>query len=389
MFGLLLSLVGMACLSVAAVTSILLFGLMPIVSLIDCARSDHLQGSAKGLWIAALVVVWGLGALAYNVFATQSTVLRRVTLGTLGLFAVSTLFGVSSMGIATTLFSASYDDSSSVDPQPTARAPDPRRGIPEVELPATSVRPEEVASFKALILLPMSQLKWQVSVADFGLDGPDPQSALPVQSGLVQTVRLVGVDTSTTPPGVSAITKTQVGVIDAAGAFTKMPSDPTLNRLIRPTGVAFVASRQALVVAGWNRGVSLDVASGTWSELPSFRGQEVAALAYDPVKDTLWALLSDARRQHLDRLARYNAQGALIEEIALSQSLPTSLSDPRAHQLVMSSGHLLVLESPFPPMGTNAPPSRRTMTIYVITPETGAIGVVEDSEATRPGSVSP
>jgi len=331
----------------------------PVWAIIDCVDSDR-QSETKVLVSVALLCTWGLGGLLYGAFFANSRNLRVFTLVTLALLI---LLGVASIGTCTLGAIQSSERSRQEDEIASAKAEQELR-----EFEPGAIAPDAIAPFRALLFVG-GMTRRSASVADFTLGGPVLASARDVS----ERIRHVAAG----PDALFAITDHDFGAISpTTGRLVKIALDPSLEKEFSwPKGLAFDAEAQKLVILSAHvstRFYRYDPRTAAWERLPAEpRGGDLRGLAWLPETELLYSLELEPRTRYLERIQRFNTQGASVGALPIVPRIPLPSHLGTGFQLHASSGHLVLIVPPAAAKAGKAPvePQR----IFAIEPGTGAV----------------
>jgi len=347
------------------------FVVQPLWAFIECSVSNDRTKKTRTVWLLMMVILgivgWSLiftfwlGAavtVAYGLFATRSRALKKAT----GIPLVSTLV-LSAALIAIVVALPDARDripapirerimAGEVDPV-TYEAIDTVAVNDEIVLQA-QVDPGD--TFKALLLTPSGT----VALADFTLRGAEKRSAVPVSNRIQQV--------AAAPDGktIYALTRHDVGTLDpATGKFTELPADTSLPRISWPIGCAYDASSGLLLFDSRGPLYTFQDDRDKWQTIEQ-DDLEFCAITHAPDREAFYGLVSEITEDYVSRIVRMNANGAVVEEIVLSQNIPTHSWTNRKTQLSWSNERLVILVAP----GTT---SGADMRMYVVDPDTGDV----------------
>lgn len=351
--------------AVALATLFLL--VQPVWAIIDCVDSQR-QSDTKLLVSIALLCTWGLGGILYGVFFASS---RNLRIFTLAMIALLLLLGVGSIGTCT--LGAVRSSEKSMQQAEVAREA-AARAIREFQPGIVAVA--AVSPFRALHSAgrPMSR---SASVAEFTLAGPVLASARDVSD----RVRHIAAG----PDGLFALTDHDFGAISpVTGRLVKIALDPNLEEGFSwPRGLAFDGTAQKLVILtshGHARFYRYDPRTAAWELLPAEpRTEPLRGLAWLPETDLLYSLELPVRAEQLDRIQRFNRQGANLGALPLAPPIPLPPNLDSGFQLRASSGYLVLIVPPASRRDIDTPVDGPR--IFAIDPETGAV-----LAPARPGS---
>jgi hypothetical protein len=338
--------------------------IQPLWAFVECLASEGRRRSEKVVWAVmmallgvlgwAFVLTFWLGSLvtlAYGLFGTRSRALRRATAIPLVAALVATVLP---LGIMVAV------------PAAKDRLPEPLRAkldageVDPITLAEFPVEAEPAAgappgSFKALIM----GTEGARALANFTIWGPDETSALPIPDALQQ------VAPTARAQYYYAVTKHEIGVLDAgSGRFVEMTVDSTLPEPSWPTAVAFDTERGRLVFDSRGPLYLCDTESQSWRILADM-DLEFAAMIYAPDRGCFYAAVRDVGANHISRLAKLNPNCAIVDEVALSQVIPTRSWMDHRIQLAYAEGRLVCIVAP----GRGEQRSR----IYTIDPDVGVV----------------
>ena len=338
----------------------------PLWAIIDVAVSkEHSGGTKAAVILLSLLLLGPLMTFLYACFGTHSKVLKRVSI--VGAFVVA----ISAFGLLT--ISVVYPDARSnlsrlLDKE--AVVEDDASGIATVSSTDVDIQP-----FTAVHYVPTPDGRWTVSIADFDMEGPIVDSAMPVEVPSIYPLNQIAVDSEARR--VYGTTTHRIGrIVPRTGNFVELEVDPALPRLSWPSGVAFDSHNRRLVVTGRSGVYFYDPATGDWEHAPKFGGMDLLSLTYDEEGRVFYGLVSGFGKDVVDRIVAINPDGAVLSTILLSEGIPSELLPAGRAQLIKTSNDLVLLVSAFrATKGADADevsPSR----IYLIDPDTGLIGLV-------------
>lgn len=157
------------------------------------------------------------------------------------------------------------------------------------------------------------------SYGDFTLTGPNLDGLKPLPGNLRQVVH----DPATGQLyGLSTHQVFQVSLENKTA--TEMKLTDNVPRLSWPCGIAFDNKRQRLiVVSSGGIGYMYEYLPATqqWSVVADMQNFDLAALTYEPKEDRFYGMLKHRASSSQLTLAKYNAEGALLEAINISHDL--------------------------------------------------------------------
>jgi hypothetical protein len=176
--------------------------------------------------------------------------------------------------------------------------------------------------------------------------------------------------------GVGAQLPNPWGALPDTGWLVGQTWDTTRNRLV-------VAS---LSGQGYFFGY-LD-STNQWSTISSLQQTDLRSIAYRASNDTIYAIPNDPR-PNTTQLFKYNANGAQIGTLNLSQALSTENSgDDLDWQMTFASdGQIAVLKPAMVPGGVGGGSVAGTW-LYLINPDTGAVSYSAPLPVPEPGTIS-
>jgi hypothetical protein len=333
--------------------------IQPVWAIIDCVDSER-QSETKVLVSVALLCTWGLGGIFYGIFFADSRNLRKFTLVTLALFL---LLGAASIGSCTLGAIRSGEES-----RKQAEVAQQEAAVAIREFRPPPIAPDALDPFPALLMVGGTMSR-SAAVADFTLAGPELASARDVS----ERIRHVAAG----PDGLFAITDHDFGAISpATGRLVKIALDPSLEEGFSwPKGLAFDGAAGKLVIVtttGGTRFYRYDPRTAAWERLPAEpRTEPLRALAWLPEDGLLYSLELPHRANRLERIQRFNAQGANLGSLPLAPPIPLPPGLDQGFQLLASSGRLVLM---IPPGGDPTPGGAATAgRIFAIDPATGAV----------------
>jgi hypothetical protein len=133
------------------------------------------------------------------------------------------------------------------------------------------------------------------------------------------------------------------------------------------------------LVAARSTGYSYNPRTGAWQELSWLKDEGIVALAYDPRSELLYGLQRESVSKVAANLLQFNAKGALIARILLSNPIPVGdYPAPRA-QLVLAEDSLIGIVYPSP--GKQRASVATGCRIYLIDPRSGECRAVRSPDA--------
>ena len=338
----------------AFLVGFLLFGIIPIWAIFDCALSKR-GGGTKALVIILLLLFWGLGSLIYSIFSTDSKVLRRLTILAICGLVLLTIFSLSSLTGGAAIHSRIAEkETVAKEKQIVAEFnPDP-------------IEPNSINSFRAIHFVYGGGYPSSAAAAKFSLAGPDPESAVNVDHRIRH---LVHADRDNRD---YALTQHDFGVIDpVTHDFSKIEIDPLLaGDFSWPNGLAYDPESNEIIVLTSHVYTSFFVFNPTtkaWKKVSTFRSSGFIALAYSPEAKTLYALQEEQGKL---AIRKFNRQGAELDSIDIIPSLPIARGQNEYFQMAHSSGKLVLI---VPPLLTTPQNDFNKARIFVIDPKNGKL----------------
>jgi hypothetical protein len=178
--------------------------------------------------------------------------------------------------------------------------------------------PVAPAQFQAILFTAHGKYPHEVSasVGDFTLDGPKEGTLRPLPKG----IRQLTYDPSRKEwYGLSAHEIYKVDLEKAQTVEMKLPDE--LPKLSWPCGIAFDSRRDRVIVVslgGVGHMYSFSTKAGKWSLVSDMNNLDLAALTYDAKADRLHGIYQKAGDRDKAVIGSFNAKGALIETIELS-----------------------------------------------------------------------
>lgn len=274
-----------------------------------------------------------------------------IAVSIIGLLPLMMLFGLFTLGAANSGQRAEKERQQAEQRQAMLDA------LPEAKLDGS-----DFETFAALNFLPTDSFNRSVSIAEFGLDGPDISTAIPTDDD----VQAIAFDSQRA--WYFAITDREFGRITEAGLFREIPVERGLDTSFSwPEAIAYLPDDDRVLIFTRRKVFSYSEATGQWELRNASTDEPIRAVAYDDKAKLLYALtLSSGRDDHQFDLVQINPQGAIVGQTRLSHPLPLPEDDADL-QLAMTSYGAVVLVPP----GHDDPVKR--MQMFLIVPETGEV----------------
>lgn len=345
-----LGLLALAAFLIAGCCLFFLLFVQPIWGLVDVALSkEHSRGVKAAVILLTLLLLGPFATFFYTCISTRSRPLRIATFASLAALLVTggLTFGMAMIVPAIQQKLAWWNprvESAGPGTADPARQPAGERAGGLVAIEADVVDPESVPAFTAVQFV-RSGSQWRMSIAEFTGRGPSAQSARPVTLPDHYPLTHVAVDPS--GPMHYGITTHAVGrIVPGTGQFVELKPAAGIPKPSWPSAIAFDTKRQLLLIAARSQGHSYHPETGEWKLLPWLKDDGTVALAYDAGQDFLYGLQTDFAGRTATSLQRFNAQGAALETIRLSNPIPVGRYPKAFAQLAFADGKLLCIVSP-------------------------------------------
>jgi DNA-binding beta-propeller fold protein YncE len=214
------------------------------------------------------------------------------------------------------------------------------------EFTPQEISTEAIAPFTAIEFVHGDHYPRSAALAQFTLNGPETESARNIDA----KIRHVAYDHEN--DRCFALTTHDFGTITpSSGRFTKIEVDSSLGDFSWPKGLALNTKENKVIIMTshvYTRFYVYDPRASDWEQLPSeIRDLPLSSLAYSPDDNSLYALEDETRSRSLNRIHRFNTQGASLGSAVLQPAIPMASRTESPLQLHWSSKMLVLLLPPF------------------------------------------
>jgi len=307
--------------------------ILPLWAMLHCLISER-PGGTKLFILIALFFTWGLGAIVYGLFASDSRAFRVFTVVSVLLPLLILIPSIAGLITGTAIHGRAQAERERVELE----------ALIEQFQPAALDDPT-LAPFVALQFTRTEGRPNAATLAHFTTEGPSGDSARAVDTRVRHVAHDIEHDRY------FALTDHDFGTITpSSGQFTAVEVDPTVGDFHWPKGLAFDSRRGQVVVMTSHVTTQLfafDARTSDWRRLPSMLDNlPLVGLAYSADDDCLYAVEHRSSDPAIRRIHRFNAEGASLGAVDLDPPVPMGSSDRDDLQLEYTSGRLVVLLPP-------------------------------------------
>jgi hypothetical protein len=309
--------------------------LLPLACTIDVAVSERKEGVTKAILIAAFFLTGGVVTIPYGLFFSEARWLRIVT-------ALSIFMGIVTVaGCSVMLVGVQQASQPLQERKQKAKVEAFERALQDFK--PQKLDSADITPFKAIKNVSADDPFSERVLTSFTLTGAQSSEAIQID----KSVRAV--TPKTTKGDVFAITDHDVGVVSPmSGEFLKFDIEQKLSDFSWPKGIAYDETRERIVVLCshvFNRLFILNIARNSWELLSQNRsGDSLQGLSYLTELDEYYAVVIPNGARTLEKLARFNGNGALVGYISLTPAIPVEGDKfQQYYQLVESSGKVMLV----------------------------------------------
>ncbi len=381
----------MLCVFVGGCSLFFLFIVQPIWSVIEVALSKEHSGGVKATLIVLALLLGPLLTFFYACIGSRSAFLKRSTLLSFGalLLTVGSMLGLA-VAVPMAQQKLSWWPAFAQNTNSTTAPTPPIAGV-QARLPAevqvAGADPATVPLFTA-VHLTRNGGRWHAAIAELDGHGPKSKSATPVVLPSIYPLTHVAVDPK--GPVYYGITTHEVArIVPDTGQFLELEPPPGGRKPSWPAAIAFDSNQELLLIAARSQGYSYDPKTGEWQTLPWLSDNGLVGLAYDSGSEALYGLQGEGSDASATSLIQFNAKGATLAKVRLSQPIPVGRYPFPLAQLAWAKDQLVCIVSPSEQdLDAGVAPVART---YLIDPRTGDCRAVRSAltkAATTPATAN-